>query len=400
MSTSTHPVIILSDFNIEDAFSSTDYTPASLDYSPALLGNTSSDSKTELDERIMLLIRNHLIHYPHLLFHHHMHQFVPIERLDFYSLMILNLSRSYLDSVPEEIMMPQKRAHFLSPSSSPTDLSAPPQRHEEQINTILNHLDEFPLERIEQIEYGIEGLVDGRIEQIKHDDKIVPRVKISTLEILIEDIQVTMALLPPGFLEPLYPGIMAMINAQDIKHIIPPAPPRDTKPPVRSPIPSSPFSSVGSSSPVRSTTPPLDYPFDESIFTELDNSLWIIPRPPGSEPVSEEPNESDACLSTHLWNNCTEDSKVKFATGTLTKDALSWWNSFYQPIGIEKAYKTTWSELKKLLTKKYYPRIEVKKIEDEFYSLAVNGMISRLTLEDSRSWQSYVQLWYQILRNL
>ncbi|GKA96106.1 hypothetical protein Tco_0818201 [Tanacetum coccineum] len=54
-------------------------------------------------------------------------------------------------------------------------------------------------------------------------------------------------------------------------------------------------------------------------------------------------------------SNCTEDYKVKFATGTLTKEALSWWNSFAQPIGIEEAYKTTWSEFKKLLIKKYYP---------------------------------------------
>ncbi|GKF49410.1 hypothetical protein Tco_0142661, partial [Tanacetum coccineum] len=61
------------------------------------------------------------------------------------------------------------------------------ERHKEQIDTILNHLDEFPLEHIEKIEYGIEGLVDGRI---KHDDEIVlTRVRISTLEILIKDIQ-------------------------------------------------------------------------------------------------------------------------------------------------------------------------------------------------------------------
>ncbi|GKF82682.1 hypothetical protein Tco_0244338, partial [Tanacetum coccineum] len=36
-------------------------------------------------------------------------------------------------------------------------------------------------------------------------------------------------------------------------------------------------------------------------------------------------------------SNCTEDCKVKFATGTLTKEALSWWNYFSQPIGIEEA---------------------------------------------------------------
>ncbi|GKC05674.1 hypothetical protein Tco_0997284 [Tanacetum coccineum] len=41
-------------------------------------------------------------------------------------------------------------------------------------------------------------------------------------------------------------------------------------------------------------------------------------------------------------SNYTEDCKVKFATGTLTEEALSWWNFFAQPIGIDEAYKITW----------------------------------------------------------
>ncbi|GJW36422.1 hypothetical protein Tco_0059342 [Tanacetum coccineum] len=89
-------------------------------------------------------------------------------------------------------------------------------RHEEQIESILNHLDELPLERIEYMEDKIKGLGNGRViiqrdfdqletelqeartqisgfqkEQIRHDDEIVlARVRTSTLEILIEDIQV------------------------------------------------------------------------------------------------------------------------------------------------------------------------------------------------------------------
>nr|GEU53304.1 hypothetical protein [Tanacetum cinerariifolium] len=59
----------------------------------------------------------------------------------------------------------------------------------------------------------------------------------------------------------------------------------------------SPYSSVGSSLPIRSIISQLDYPFDESIIVELDNSLWITPRPLGEESVLEEPNESD----THHW---------------------------------------------------------------------------------------------------
>ncbi|GJX13396.1 reverse transcriptase domain-containing protein [Tanacetum coccineum] len=58
-------------------------------------------------------------------------------------------------------------------------------------------------------------------------------------------------------------------------------------------------------------------------------------------------------------NNCTEDCNVNFATGTLTEEALTWWNSFAQPIGIEEAYKITWVEFKKLLINKYCPRTEI-----------------------------------------
>ncbi|GJS05716.1 putative reverse transcriptase domain-containing protein [Tanacetum coccineum] len=72
-------------------------------------------------------------------------------------------------------------------------------------------------------------------------------------------------------------------------------------------------------------------------------------------------------------SNCNEDCKVKFSTGTLSGKALSWWNSFAQPIGIEEAYKITLSEFKNLLIKKYYLRTEVKKMEDEFYNLTVKG---------------------------
>ncbi|GJZ72851.1 reverse transcriptase domain-containing protein [Tanacetum coccineum] len=72
-------------------------------------------------------------------------------------------------------------------------------------------------------------------------------------------------------------------------------------------------------------------------------------------------------------SNCTEDCIVKFAICTLTKDALSWWNSYAKPIGIEQADKIVWTELKRLLTNKYCPRTEVNKMEDEFYNLVVKG---------------------------
>nr|GEW80726.1 putative reverse transcriptase domain-containing protein [Tanacetum cinerariifolium] len=41
--------------------------------------------------------------------------------------------------------------------------------------------------------------------------------------------------------------------------------------------------------------------------------------------------------------------------------------------GIEEAYKLSWIEFKKLFIKKYCPRTEIQKMEDEFYYLSVKG---------------------------
>ncbi|GKE51394.1 reverse transcriptase domain-containing protein, partial [Tanacetum coccineum] len=77
--------------------------------------------------------------------------------------------------------------------------------------------------------------------------------------------------------------------------------------------------------------------------------------------------------SVFSHSNCAEENKVTFAIGTLTDDALSWWNTYAQPIGIEQANRITWTKLKSLLTNMYCPRTEIKKMEDKFYNLAVKG---------------------------
>ncbi|GJW07589.1 putative reverse transcriptase domain-containing protein [Tanacetum coccineum] len=56
-----------------------------------------------------------------------------------------------------------------------------------------------------------------------------------------------------------------------------------------------------------------------------------------------------------------------------TDDALSWWNAYAQPMGIEQANQITWTDLKRLLTNKYCPRTEIRKIEKELYNLIVKG---------------------------
>ncbi|GJU24580.1 reverse transcriptase domain-containing protein [Tanacetum coccineum] len=78
-------------------------------------------------------------------------------------------------------------------------------------------------------------------------------------------------------------------------------------------------------------------------------------------------------LDPEKFLKCAEEDRVTFATGTLTDDAMSWWNAYAQPIGIVQENQITWTKLKRLLTNKYCPRTEVKKIEDEFYNLVVKG---------------------------
>nr|GEU81147.1 reverse transcriptase domain-containing protein [Tanacetum cinerariifolium] len=45
-------------------------------------------------------------------------------------------------------------------------------------------------------------------------------------------------------------------------------------------------------------------------------------------------------------SNCAKKNKVKFTINTLTEKALFWWNSFAQPIGVKKAYRSPGLNLK------------------------------------------------------
>ncbi|GJV40421.1 putative reverse transcriptase domain-containing protein [Tanacetum coccineum] len=50
--------------------------------------------------------------------------------------------------------------------------------------------------------------------------------------------------------------------------------------------------------------------------------------------------------SVFSCSRCVEENKVTFATGTLTDDALSWWNAYAQPMGVEQANQITWTNIK------------------------------------------------------
>ncbi|GJR63840.1 hypothetical protein Tco_0009905 [Tanacetum coccineum] len=214
-------------------FSSThspNYTPASPDYSPALLGNTSPNPLNDLSKYLLASLAILPFHddpYMKVMQAYNAtsnESPIPLPQTPIALPIVLPPSlvlplSSMFDSrdffLPKEILPAKKRAHSRSSSST----SALPQvfeigesshkthleRHEEQIKTILNHLDELPLERIEHIEDIIEGLSNGRViiqrdfdqleielhearaqiagfqkEQVRHDDEIVlARIRVS-----------------------------------------------------------------------------------------------------------------------------------------------------------------------------------------------------------------------------
>ncbi|GJS78943.1 putative reverse transcriptase domain-containing protein [Tanacetum coccineum] len=59
------------------------------------------------------------------------------------------------------------------------------------------------------------------------------------------------------------------------------------------------------------------------------------------------------------------ENQVKFATCTLHSVALTWWNTHVKIVGHDAAYGMPWKTLMKMMTDKYCPRNEIKKLEME-----------------------------------
>ncbi|GKE45045.1 reverse transcriptase domain-containing protein [Tanacetum coccineum] len=72
-------------------------------------------------------------------------------------------------------------------------------------------------------------------------------------------------------------------------------------------------------------------------------------------------------------SNCAVGNQVKYATCTLLGNALTWWNSYVKTIGHSAAYGMPWKTLIKMITNKYCPKGEIKKLEIEVWNLKVKG---------------------------
>ncbi|GKB77173.1 hypothetical protein Tco_0944068 [Tanacetum coccineum] len=105
MSTSTHPIIVLSNSYIKDAFSSMntpDYTPASLDYFPASPGDTFSDPSKDISKDLLASLAISHFHY------------------DPY----MKVMQAY-NATNDELTIPLPRALFAPPTILPPSLVLP-----------------------------------------------------------------------------------------------------------------------------------------------------------------------------------------------------------------------------------------------------------------------------------
>nr|GEV12471.1 hypothetical protein [Tanacetum cinerariifolium] len=240
----------------------------------------------------------------------------------------MKVMQSHNATSNESLIPPQ------DPIAPPTVLPSPP------IETILNHLDELPLEHMEE---NIKVLGNGRAiiqrdfdqletelqkpvpklqnfrEQMVHNDEIVlARVRISTPEMIIEN------------------GSQEDINIYSISHEL--GHHLETS-----------CCSVATALEAQAATKANT----ENTNRNIEQRETHVERKcsykefMSCQRFNLKGTEGAVCLihwferteSVFFRSNCTEDCKVKFSTGTLTEEALSWWNSFSQPIGIEEAYK-------------------------------------------------------------
>nr|GFA77738.1 hypothetical protein [Tanacetum cinerariifolium] len=89
----------------------------------------------------------------------------------------------------------------------------------------------------------------------------------------------------------------------------------------------------------------------------------------GTEGVASLSQWCERMESIFHISNCVAKNQVKFATCTLHFVALTWWNTHVLSVGHEAAYGMTWKTLMKMMTKKYCPRNEIRKLEMKLWDL-------------------------------
>nr|GEV28366.1 reverse transcriptase domain-containing protein [Tanacetum cinerariifolium] len=278
MSSPNHPTL-----DIEDAFSSN--FPASQDYVLASTRKTFFESSNNSSGLVPIAS-------PTLLLFHdepYMKELLPPKKQG------RNRSSSFTSALPQEFK--------IGESSHKTSL----ERHEEQVEEILNHLDELFLDRIENIEDNIEGLGKGRV---------ILQQDFDNLETKIQEAH-------------------AQIAKLQKKQIMPPkrtstsAAPAMTQAAIRQLVADSVTVALEAQTTTMAST-------DNLNRNTKPREILVAKRGNYKEFISSQPiyfNGIEGAVGLIRWfeqtesvfshRNCAEENKVTFATGTLTDDALT-----------------------------------------------------------------------------
>ncbi|GJW50221.1 hypothetical protein Tco_0091572 [Tanacetum coccineum] len=190
------------------------------------------------------------------------------------------------------------------------------------IEDILNLLDELSLDHIEEME----AHVDGRRKQMRHNDKIaLAHFRISTLELIIKDIQNDHKMAPK---RTSTSAALAMTQAA-IRKLVANS--------VAAALEAQAANMANTNNTNRNSGPRETRVARKCTYKEFMSCQPFYFN--GTEGVVGLICWFEQTESVFSRSNCTEDCKVKFDTGTLTEDAMSWWNSYAKPIRIEQADK-------------------------------------------------------------
>nr|GEY48736.1 reverse transcriptase domain-containing protein [Tanacetum cinerariifolium] len=81
-------------------------------------------------------------------------------------------------------------------------------------------------------------------------------------------------------------------------------------------------------------------------------------------------------------SNTSKCDRVKFASSTLLDSALTWWNVYVCSVTLNDAHTTPWNYFKAMFIRKYFPRNEVKQMENKLWNLKLKG--TKLTTYNKR----------------
>ncbi|GJU06287.1 hypothetical protein Tco_1122717 [Tanacetum coccineum] len=272
--------------------------------------------------------------------------------------------------LPKELLSPKKQGRSSSTSSLPqafeigeSSRKTSIERHEEQIEEIMNYLGELSLDRIVHIEDKVEGLGKGRViiqqdfdtleaelqqaraqitklqrKQMTSNHKIsLARFRITELGDIINDMHIR----HQADIENLQDSINELKNPSTSEA------PAMTQAAIRKLVADSVTAALeeqatimaNASNPNRNTSP------TGTPVVKIGNYKEFISCKPfyfnGTEGAVGLIRWFERTESVFSRSRCAEENKVTFATGTLTDDALSWWNAYAQPMGLKQANRIT-----------------------------------------------------------